>query len=194
MDLKREKKYSPATSLGLLVPALVVAIATALAAAPALAQNTNPTGNGANALKNLQNMFKAANANGNGNGNGNQFCAIVVTQGGQLRASPDNMTLSSQIMGGQAGTAEVVATNGAYSLSIDQNAGFSTQPAGGSANTTFSSTFSATGATNFADTPGQIPQKIKQGTTQVETNFIATRTNDPFPAGNYTGELVLRCE
>jgi hypothetical protein len=169
-------------------------VAQLLSPATAIAKNTKSDGNTPATPQAFQDMFNAAKANSNGNGNSNHFCAIVVTQPGQLKASPDNMTLSSQIMGGQSGSASIYATNGSFSVSIDPITGFSAQPPGGSANTTFSSAFSATGATNFAETPGQIPQKVKQGTTQIDADFLATRTTDPFPAGNYSSELVLRCE
>lgn len=126
--------------------------------------------------------------------NGNHFCAITITQTGQLTASPDNMELSSRLVGGTAGKADVTATNGSYSISIDPTTGFNLAPPDGSSNTAFSSTFSATGATNFAETPGQFPQKIKMGNSVIEAHFIATRSPDAFPAGNYSGELILRCE
>lgn len=122
------------------------------------------------------------------------FCAITVTQNGRLVAGIGNQELNSSLAGGTAGVADVTATNSSFEISIDQPTGFTSAPANGNDNTTFSSTYSGFGKTNFSSTPGDIPVRLKKGITTVETHFIATRTPDAFPAGNYNGELVLRCE
>lgn len=139
-------------------------------------------------LEQLQEMFdKTAAA-------GQHYCAIIVSQNGILRPNIENTELSSRQMGGAPGVASVVATRSSYDISIDQTIGFTNAPAGGGDNTAFSATYSGYGAANFIETPGDVPVGIKKGTTTVETHFIATRTADAFPAGNYAGELVLRCE
>lgn len=167
---------------------LLCALAISVWCPPALAQSANSKTASQNAGQVVNQVFNAAGANSN------QSCAILVSKPGTIVSSPDNMTLASNLAGGAPGTADIVTSNGSYSASIDTVTGFSSQPPGGSANTDFSSTYSGTGATAFAETPGNIPVQLKKGTTRVEANFIATRTAGPFPAGNYKGELVLRCE
>ena len=139
-------------------------------------------------LDGLKQMFEGTAANSK------HFCAIMVTQNGRLRPNIENTELSSRQAGGIAGVATVTSTNSSYQMSIDQTIGFTSAPADGNTNTTFSATYSGSGAANFMETPGNIPVKAQKGTTTVETNFIATRSPDAFPAGNYNGELILRCE
>jgi hypothetical protein len=163
----------------------------ATGSSPSYSQNANmdeSVDGGPISIETMQAMFRDG-------GPGNKhFCAIVVTQQGLLAPSPDNMELSSRQQGGRPGIAQVTATNSSYDLTIDPPGGFVISPTGGSADTTFTSTYSATGATNVADSPGQFALDIKRGVSQIEANFIATRNNSPFPAGQYSAELVLRCE
>ena len=125
-----------------------------------------------------------------------QVCQIIVStpEGGTLAASPDLVELSSRQVGGDPGTAEVRATNAAFSISIDSPAGFTSMPVGGDTGVTLSSTYSGAGATVFADQPGTTAVNMKKGLTIVSTHFIASRVGDTFPEGSYAGELTLRCE
>jgi hypothetical protein len=139
-------------------------------------------------IESMREMFQ------NGDPGNKHFCAIVVTQPGSLAASPDNMELSSRQAGGRPGIAQITATNSSFDLTIDPPSGFNLAPSGGATDTSFASTISATGSTSFAEASGAFPMDIKRGVSQIEANFVATRNGSPFPAGQYSAELVLRCE
>jgi hypothetical protein len=128
-----------------------------------------------------------------GQGN-NQFCAIIITSDGQLAASPEANELSSMTFGGRPGQAEIIATNSSYTLSIDAPLGFSLAPAGGNDSMLIRTSYSGFGATSFSATPGNVPIRLKRGSTTVSANMVATKTSSLFPAGQYRAELTLRCE
>jgi hypothetical protein len=123
-----------------------------------------------------------------------QSCQIFLLGGGAIRASLDNMELSSMVSGGQAAQAQIVATNSSYRISVDEPSGFSMAPAGGNDAAGFKSFYRGSGATDFSMTPGGIPVKMKKGTTSVEIDFLAASNGNGFPAGDYQAELTLRCE
>ncbi len=125
---------------------------------------------------------------------GNQFCAVIVGSDGQLAASPEANELSSINYGGRAGQAEVVASNNSYTLSIDRPLGFSLAPIGANDSVIIKTSFSGFGATSFSSTPGSIPVRLKQGSTTVSANLVATKTISLFPPGQYRAEIILRCE
>ncbi len=125
---------------------------------------------------------------------GNQFCAVIVSSDGQLGVSPEANELSSVSYGGRAGQAEVVASNNSYTLSMDPPLGFSLAPVGGNDSLIMKTSFSGFGATSFSSTPGNIPVRLKQGSTNVSANLVATKTTSLFPPGQYRAEIVLRCE
>lgn len=124
----------------------------------------------------------------------NQFCAVVIGSDGLLASSPEADELSSVSYGGRAGQAEVVASNSSYTLSIDRPLGFSLAPIGANDSVVIKTSFSGFGATSFSATPGNIPVRLKQGSTTLSINLEATKTSSLFPAGQYRAEIVLRCE
>jgi hypothetical protein len=79
-------------------------------------------------------------------------------------------------------------------LSIDRPNGFVSAPNGGNNDLVFNASFSGHGKTNFADTPGDVRVKLKNGVTQVDVNLEAKKLTGSFPAGYYVAELTLRCE
>lgn len=123
-----------------------------------------------------------------------QFCAVIVGSDGQLAPSPEADKLSSTSYGGRAGQAEVVASNNSYALSIDAPLGFSLAPSGANDSLVMTASFSGFGATSFSATPGNVPVRLKQGSTTLSINLEATKTSSLFPAGQYRAEIVLRCE
>ncbi len=125
---------------------------------------------------------------------GNQFCAIIITSDGHLSAVPGGNELSSTSFGGRPGQAEIVASNSSYTLSIDAPLGFSLAPVGGNDSILVRTSYSGFGATNFSNTPGSVPIRIKRGSTMVSANMVAIKAYDPFPAGDYRANLTLRCE
>ena len=45
-----------------------------------------------------------------------------------------------------------------------------------------------------ADTPGNMPTTVANGSTTVEVDLTATKAAGLFPAGAYQAQVVLRCE
>lgn len=129
------------------------------------------------------------------NGSNNQACTIIVTETGVLGSGFENLEMGSKVYGGRAGVAQVMTTNGSYSLSLDPPLGFSAAPAGGNSNVNMITSFQGSGVTNFSETPGNLSIRLKNGTTTVQTHLTAKRTNNlPFPAGYYSTAVTLRCE
>ena len=131
---------------------------------------------------------------GGGGGSGGGFCQITLLQAGNLAASIDNMALSSRLAGGAAGIANVETDKQNYEISIDAMQGFNQSPIGGSDDMNMSVLYSGTGSTNFSETAGNLSVGLNKGITRVETHLVAVRNTDPFPAGDYGAELILRCE
>ncbi|MGL4489402.1 MAG: hypothetical protein ACRCU5_08165, partial [Rhizobiaceae bacterium] len=123
-----------------------------------------------------------------------QMCQIIVQENGTMVQNVGSTKLSSSINAGLPGQAEVTTTNGSYYLSIDRPNGFVSTPAGGNTDVVFSPSFSGRGKTNFADTPGNVRVKMKNGVTQIEVNLEVSKLTGAFPAGYYQAEVTLRCE
>ncbi len=122
------------------------------------------------------------------------YCQVLLVNSGTIRAAVDNLTISSKEIGASAGKIQVITTNSSYRISIDNTAGFTSMPIGGSDSTNFKTFYSGFGATNFSETPGNVQIKVKKGVTDIETHFVAERFTEPFPAGAYTANLSVRCE
>jgi hypothetical protein len=171
----------------------VAAQTTSAQQADGLPDSLIPADETATDKQTLKNALKEI-AKGKGGGNGNQFCAIMVNSHGQLMPSPEQGELSSMAYGGRPGQIEVVASNSSFSLSIDNPLGFSLSPVGGNDSTMIRTSFSGYGATNFSDVPGNMPVRLKNGSTSVVAQLVATKNGGMFPAGQYRAELTLRCE
>lgn len=123
-----------------------------------------------------------------------QYCQIVVTQSGTMTTNAGLTELSSKQPGGAQGQAEVTTTNGSFNISVDAPTSFSTMPTDGDTGVTYATSYSLSGATTAPETAGTVTTKAKRGVTDVAVDLVATRTGSIFPAGNYTGVTVLRCE
>lgn len=121
-------------------------------------------------------------------------CLITIGTPGTLVASADFTELSSQNGGGLSGTATVVTTGLGYSLSTSAPASFTSAPADGDANVTFSSSYSASGVTSLLDVVGSVTSPLGLGITNVEVDLAATKSAGIFPAGSYTAEVTVTCE
>ncbi len=130
----------------------------------------------------------------NARGNNRQYCEIIVNESGEIHPRPGTNTLSSLYAGGRAGRAQVLATNSSFRISIDPPLGFRLAPPNGNDGAIFTTSYSASGATNFSNQPGIIAQRIKRGVTNIEAHLTADRGQSPFPAGQYSAEIVMRCE
>ena len=118
-------------------------------------------------------------------------CSISVTQTGTLVANVGQTVLSSSLIGGVAGTADVTATSNAFQVSIDAPT-WSSYPVNGNTATVLAATYSGTGATNIGATNAANP--LQTGVTNVNVNLSATKTSGSFPTGTYAAVVVLRCE
>lgn len=122
------------------------------------------------------------------------YCQIMVTQPGALSPSFVGNELSSRLPGGRSGYANVTATRSSYRIAVDAPVAFSNMPSNGDAGVRFRASYSATGNTNFGRTRGGVARKIKRGHTRIKTNLTARRQGSPFPQGQYSAQITLRCE
>ncbi|MCC0019980.1 MAG: hypothetical protein H6888_02785 [Nitratireductor sp.] len=166
-----------------LVPALGIPQATLAQEVPSTAQEIIDDA-----------IESALQSNQKSRGHGGGVCIIVVTDDGAIYNMPGTNRLTSSGSGGRPGRASVYASRKSYRLSIDPPLGFRSAPAGGNSGVVFSTSFSGNGATSFSRRPGSSDQKLREGVTRVEVDFVADRGNDTFPAGSYQAELNLRCE
>jgi hypothetical protein len=121
-------------------------------------------------------------------------CQIIVQRNGTMVQNVGATKLSSQVNAGLPGLAEVTTTNGSYEVSIDAPVGFSSSPKGGNVDVVFEASYSGHGKTNFANTPGNVRVRMKNGVTQLDVHLEATKLSGAFHVGNYESELTLRCE
>jgi hypothetical protein len=121
-------------------------------------------------------------------------CQIIVQRNGTMVQNVGATKLSSQVNAGLPGLAEVTTTNGSYEVSIDTPVGFSSAPKGGNKDVVFEASYSGHGKTNFANTPGNVRVRMKNGVTQLDVHLEATKLSGSFHVGNYVSELTLRCE
>ena len=168
-------------------------------AQPSLAQNANSEKNKTTEDEIVEEIInqalRANNGNGNSGNNSSHSCAIVITEDGSFGTSVDNSVLSSKLGTGRSGKAQVATTRGSYRVSIDTPLGFTNQPAGELPNYTMLASMSGNGATSFAERPGTNSMKLKKGLTNIEANLEVSTTNgQPFTAGNYSSQIILRCE
>jgi hypothetical protein len=122
-------------------------------------------------------------------------CIIFVGQPGTMTASADYTELNSKGAGGASGSATILTTNGNYHMSTTTPSAFSAAPGGGNDSVTFTSSYSASGATSLRDVLGTVNSLLGRGFTNVEVDLKATKSaGATFPAGNYSAEVTLTCE
>lgn len=121
-------------------------------------------------------------------------CSITVNSAGTLTTNVGQTVLGSEETGGAAGTATVVTTSAAYSISADAPLAFGTAPAGGNTSVTFAANYAASGPTTISQTPGGTASPLSTGSYDVDVNMAATKTSGSFPTGTYDATVVLRCE
>ena len=120
-------------------------------------------------------------------------CTLEVTDEGSLAVSADFKTLSSKGVADGQGGVKAVATDDGFTLSVTPPAtGWKKEPAGNTVATDFATEVLLTGAT-VRDGPRSTPQTLKRGTTDAAIDLTATNEN-PFMAGDYTGEVVVTCD
>ncbi|TPK75551.1 hypothetical protein FJ930_05530 [Mesorhizobium sp. B2-4-15] len=126
------------------------------------------------------------------NGTITATCALVVATNGTMTVSPDLQSLSSHNSGGSAGTVTLTTTGG-VSLSVDPVT-TTTVPAADSTATTWTPTYSASGAHTIAET-GSATALTVPGADLVAVNLAGTKGgSNRFASGNYQATVTLRCE
>lgn len=128
----------------------------------------------------------------------NAFCRIFVRRSGIMVASPDNLQLSSTLVGGRSGVADVWSIP-AYDVTAETVPYFaSTAPSGGNTGVSMAVEFSGSSiwnGINFPPQDGSTPVTLNSGfsITRMFVDLTASRPT-PFPAGNYGTIVTLRCE
>ncbi|TPM26338.1 hypothetical protein [Mesorhizobium sp. B2-3-5] len=126
------------------------------------------------------------------NGTVTATCTLVVATNGTMTVSPDLQSLSSHNSGGSAGTVTLTTTGG-VSLSVDPVT-TTTVPAADSTATTWTPTYSASGAHTIAET-GSATALTVPGADLVAVNLAGAKGgSNRFASGNYQATVTLRCE
>lgn len=130
----------------------------------------------------------------------NNNCSIVLQgAGGTLGVNANGNQLSSKLAGGAPGVARVTSGSN-YWLQADVVPYFVMAPTGGDTGVTYSTTFSGQAinarGTTFAERAGTNRIRLRTGTSiqDITVHYQADRASGVFPAGNYRGIVVLRCE
>lgn len=125
---------------------------------------------------------------------GRHFCLIALQNPGVLGVNPDATEIGSRSFGGNPGTVVVSASNSGFEIVVDEPLGFSRAPKDAHGGLVMKTSYLGNGASSFSEKPGGIPQKIKKGDTTIDVHLSATRNGMPFPAGDYSAEITIRCE
>ena len=185
---------SNAALAGLVRQSLIGIFAALLfSVAPAMAQKAPPA-NADEITGNLTDPEKSQKMDTARTGRRGGYCSISISEDGQLFTSPDSSQLSSQGFGGRPGRAQIATNRRKFRISIDPPFGFTVAPNGGNNGVIFTTYMSGSGATNFTNRPGGNSRRLKRGVTTITADLVADRSGQPFPAGQYRAELVLRCE
>ncbi|MCB1382300.1 MAG: hypothetical protein KDJ73_05100 [Notoacmeibacter sp.] len=120
-------------------------------------------------------------------------CEIVLLQEGALAVSPDRMTMSSQLVGGVAGRAQINTTSPSFWAYYDLPTSFASQPATNTATPVFSGTWSGTGSTTFTNLAAGVGKKLPTGTVTITIDLSAVAAT-AYAAGDYRAEATIRCE
>lgn len=121
-------------------------------------------------------------------------CVLTVGAPGVLVPSTDFTHLHSQAAGGSAGTIAVLSTGTVFKVSAVAPTAFTSAPANGGTNVSFSATYAGSGATTIGTTPGATLTSVNPGTTNLSINLDAAKSAGTFDAGAYVTEVVVRCE
>ncbi|WDI32985.1 hypothetical protein PUV54_07215 [Hyphococcus flavus] len=121
-------------------------------------------------------------------------CVLLITGSGTIAPNATYTQLSSEIGGGSRGGATVTTTSTNFNLVVDTPTGFSSMPAGGDANVTYSALFSATGVTILNDVLEGVLSPLGLGLSTVSVGVTADKSAGVFPAGAYQLPVTVRCE
>lgn len=128
-------------------------------------------------------------------------CTVVIHNQGKITLNPSGTQLSSKNGGGSSVRATVTASNGAlcslvqpllcYGVSAPPPLLFASSPLDGSVGTVFSSTYRVDSG---AEMTGVSKTQLQNGSHNVEINMAASKAVGAFGAGEYRGEVIVRCE
>lgn len=126
------------------------------------------------------------------NGTVTATCTLVVITNGTMTVSTDLQSLSSHNGGGSAGTVTLTTTGG-VALSVDPVT-LTTVPAADATATSWTPTYSASGAHTIAET-GSATSLSAPGADLVSVHLAGTKGgSNRFASGNYQATVTLRCE
>lgn len=121
-------------------------------------------------------------------------CLLTVGTPGVLTTNADYTSFSSANAGGISGIVTAVTTGIGYEVSTIAPTGFTLKPTGGDDNVTFSTTYTANGATNVGETAGTTATTLGLGATILTVNLGAVKSVGTFTAGAYATTVTVRCE
>ena len=128
------------------------------------------------------------------NGEVSSTCVIAVNAAGVLGITTDFTKLSSKVGQGVSGKATVLTTGPEFSLSTSAPTAWNSAPPTGGAGVTFTSFYTATGATTAVDVPGLTPTAMGVGVTDVDVHLEAEKSSGIFPSGSYSADVTILCE
>ena len=127
-------------------------------------------------------------------------CTVVVQAPGKVTINAGLNSLSSKNSGGTRARATITTNStlcviatllNCYAISTPPPLTFASSPSGANTGTVFSTSFYLNGG---AERPGAVPVLVVNGQYNMEVDLTATKAVGLFPAGNYTGQVTLRCE
>lgn len=120
-------------------------------------------------------------------------CTVVADTDGTLALNGTSSVLSSTEAGGAAGAATVTTNSTSFNISIDAISSFTSGPADADTNTTFATTYSASGATTASGVSGTTTTPLGNGATTLSIDASATKSTGTFSAGTYVLTATVRC-
>lgn len=120
-------------------------------------------------------------------------CTVVTQSNGTLALNGLSTVLASTESGGASGTVDVTTNDTSFSVSIDTVSAFTTGPADADTNTTFATTYGASGATTASGVNGQTSTSLGSGVTNLTVDASATKSSGTFSAGSYQLTATVRC-
>lgn len=120
-------------------------------------------------------------------------CVITVGSPGTIMPNTAYNVLSSKEAGGAAGTATILATGNAYSVSANAPTSWSVSP-GSTPATTFAAEYDLSGANTASNVSGSTLTALSHGSTNVSIDLTATLASGTYESGSYATTVVLLCE
>lgn len=138
-------------------------------------------------------LAKAQDADVIFNGTVADSCTVVADSAGTIAINTGNTVLSSTEAGGAAGAATITASTTTYEVTVDAPSTFTTAPAGSDTNTTFATTYDASGATTASGVAGTTATTLGAGSTTLAVNASATKSSGIYNSGTYSLTTTVRC-